>query len=381
MTARVFGKHWSLFRLLGFEVRLDASWLILALLVTWSLATGLFPEYYPDLAARTYWSMGIAGMIGLVFSIVFHELSHSLIARLHGLPITGITLFIFGGVAEMAEEPRSARVEFQVAIAGPIASALLAGSFLVLASLLAWMGASAPLQGVAYYLSAINAMLAVFNLLPAFPLDGGRMFRAALWYWKGNLAWATRRAAGAGEILGFALLFLGILNIVSGNIIGGIWWFLIGLFLRQAAGDSYRETLIRRVFEGEPLGRFMTRDPISVPLGITVRDFVDDYLYRYHHDLFPVTDRGRLVGYVRAHDVKNLSDKTWDNHALSEIVRPCSPDNTVAPGLDSLRALAQMRRTGNSRLMVVDQDRLVGVLVLKDMLELFALKMDLEGLD
>lgn len=377
----MFGKRWTLFSLFGFEVRLDASWLILALLVTWSLATGLFPEYYPELASQTYWSMGVAGMIGLVFSIVFHELSHSLVARLHGLSITGITLFIFGGVAEMAEEPRNARTEFQMAIAGPIASTVLAGGFLALASLLVQTGAPASLQGVAYYLAAINAMLAAFNMVPAFPLDGGRILRATLWHWKGDLPWATRTAAGAGEVLGFALLFLGILSIVSGNFIGGIWWFLIGLFLRQAAGDSYRQLLTRRVFEGEPVRRFMTHNPVSVPLGISVQSFVTDYLYVYHHDLFPVTDRQRLVGCVQARDVKNLPDRTWGLHSLDEILRPCSADNTVSPDLDALRALAQMRRTGNSRLMVADQGRLVGVLALKDMLHLFALKMDLENFD
>jgi Zn-dependent protease len=179
----------QLFSLLGFKVRADASWLVLALLVTWSLAESLFPASYPGLPAMTYWSMGIAGMAGLVFSIVFHELSHALVARRHGLPIKGITLFIFGGVAEMDEEPETPRVELLMAIAGPIASFALALAFYASALAGAAWGLPQALLGVLGYLALINGMLAAFNLVPAFPLDGGRVFRALLWRWKGDFRW------------------------------------------------------------------------------------------------------------------------------------------------------------------------------------------------
>lgn len=375
----MFGKRWKIFELFGFTVQLDASWLVLALLVTWSLATGVFPQYYPGLPSATYWSMGLIGMIGLVFSIVFHEASHALVARAHGMQIKGITLFIFGGVAELGDEPETARTEFLVAIAGPISSFLLAVVFFALAWVLDSLGLAEALQGLGYYLAYINALLATFNLLPAFPLDGGRVLRAGLWYWKGNLGWATRIATRSGGILGFALILLGVLSIIAGNFVGGLWWFLIGLFVRQAADASFMQYMARQALAGEPVLRFMTPDPVTVPASVTLRAFVDDYVYRYHYDLYPVTRDGRLVGCVRTHDVKDLAPETWDAHVVSEIMRPPTLELTIPPGADAMQALAQMRRSANSRLLVTEGGRLVGVLVLKDMLELIALKMDLES--
>ena len=192
-------KQWPLFKLFGIRVQVDASWLVLAVLVTWSLAQGLFPQFYPGLKASTYWSMGFVSMIGLVASIVLHETSHAVVARRHGLPISHITLFLFGGVAELTEEPKTARAEFLMAIAGPLASGALALGFLAVARLLVVLDAPAALQGVTYYLAAINGLLAVFNLIPAFPLDGGRVLRAVLWYRRGDLHAATRTASRNGE--------------------------------------------------------------------------------------------------------------------------------------------------------------------------------------
>ncbi|HEX9768303.1 MAG TPA: site-2 protease family protein [Kiloniellales bacterium] len=374
-------KHWSLFKLFGINVQIDASWLILALLVTWSLAQGVFPHYYPDLRPATYWSMGFVSMIGLVLSIVLHETSHALVARRHGLPISKITLFVFGGVAELTEEPKTARTEFLMAIAGPIASGALALGFFVAARLLVVLDAPTTLQGVTFYLAGINGLLAAFNLLPAFPLDGGRVLRAALWHWRGDLHAATRTASRNGELFGFALILLGVFNVIGGNFIGGMWWFLIGLFLRQAAKTSYIQLWTQEIFKGEPVHRFMSRDPVAAPDDITVAEFVRDYVYAYHHDLFPVTHQGHLTGYVLVRDIKKVPQESWDRYELSALATPCTEDNTISSRSDVLRALAQMRRTGNSRLMVVEGDELVGVLVLKDLLELIALKIDLEGPD
>ncbi|MCK5276199.1 MAG: site-2 protease family protein, partial [Alphaproteobacteria bacterium] len=217
----MFGRGIPLFRILGFQVKLDASWLILAVLVTWSLAAGYFPARYEGLSGPTYLWMGVAGALGLFASIVFHELSHSLVARRYGMQIRGITLFIFGGVAEMEDEPPTAKAEFLMAIAGPIASAVLSVSFNILGDFGVRMGMAAPVPAVLGYLSFINMLLAAFNLVPAFPLDGGRMLRAVLWGWKGDLRWATRIAANAGASFGFALIAFGLFNIITGNLIGG----------------------------------------------------------------------------------------------------------------------------------------------------------------
>jgi len=374
------GRSITLFELLGFKIRVDISWIFLALLVTWSLAKGVFPAWYEDegLSETTFWWMGIAGMAGLVFSLIFHELSHSLVARHYGLPIKGITLFIFGGVAEMTEEPKSAKVEFRMAIAGPLASFALALAFHLLAQLGAAQGLPVAVTGVLGYLAFINLLLGGFNLIPAFPMDGGRMLRAALWYWRGDLRQATRIASGAGKGFGMALMLLGLLNVVTGNFIGGMWWFLIGLFVRNAAEASYQQLIVRRLFEGEPVRRFMTHETVAVPPGLPLRSFVEDYVYEYHYDLFPVVSGQRLVGCVATRQLKTIQRQEWERLTVGDLMMPCTAENTVDPGMDAIEAMSLMRRSGVSRLIVAVGDRLVGIVVLKDMLELFSLKMDLE---
>ena len=376
----MFGAQVTLFELLGFKVKVDASWVLLALLVTWSLAEGFFPAFYEGMPPATYWWMGVAGMIGLFFSLVFHELSHSLVAKRYGLPIRGITLFIFGGVAEMEEEPRSPKAEFLMAIAGPIASFLLALTFYGFSVFGEALGLPRTVVGVTRYLALINGMLATFNLLPAFPLDGGRVLRSALWRWKSDLRWATHVAAQSGSGFGMLLIVLGLINVLTGNFVPGMWWFLLGLFLRGAAATSYRQLMTRRALEREPVRRFMTPEPMTVPPETTLRELVEDHIYRYHHDLFPVTEDLRLLGYVSTRQVKQVPREKWDRVRVREVIVPCSPLNTIGPDEDALKVLALIQRTGNSRLMVVDDGRLVGVIALKDMLAFLLLKMDLESI-
>ncbi len=375
----MFGKRFVLFEILGFKVQIDASWLFLAVLVTWSLAKGVFPVWYEGLSTATYWWMAVAGVIGLVFSLVFHELSHSLVARRFGLPIKGITLFIFGGVAEMEEEPASAKVEFLMAMAGPIASGVLAVGFYLIAIVGQAQGLPTPVLGILDYLAFVNGLLAAFNLLPAFPLDGGRMLRAALWHFKGNLREATRIASRSGEVFAMILMGLGAVNVVFGNFIGGMWWFLIGLFLHGAARASYMQLLNKRAFEGEPVRRFMTPDPVTVDPETTLDSFVTDYLYHSHHDLYPVVESGRLIGSIGARQLKGVPREDWGIMRVGEVFVRRTPENTILADTDSVKAMAMMRSNATSRLMVVDGERLVGIITLKDMLDLFALKMELEG--
>jgi Zn-dependent protease/CBS domain-containing protein len=377
----MFGKQVTLFQLLGFKVKIDVSWVFLALLIAWSLAQGLFPALYEGLPAVVYWWMGVASVIGLLFSLVFHELSHSLVARQYGLPIRGITLFLFGGVAEMEEEPVSPKAEFLMAIAGPIASIVLSLVFYGLVAAGRALDVSEPVIAVARYLAFLNVMLAGFNVVPAFPLDGGRVLRAALWHWKGNLRQATRIASRIGVGFGSVLIVLGILHALTGNLVGGIWWFLIGLFLRGAATGSYYQLMARRALEGEPVRRFMSARPITVSPETTVRELVEDYVYKHYFDLFPVTTDSQLRGCVSTRQVKEVPREQWESVTVGQIASACTPDNTVAADEDAAKALSRMQRSGNSRLMVIEDGRLVGIIALKDMLKLIALKMDLEEPD
>lgn len=373
----MFGKRITIFRLFGFEVRVDISWLVIAVLVTWTLSQGLFPHYYEGLSKTVYWWMGIAGALGLFVSIIFHEFSHSLVARKYGLPMKGITLFIFGGVAEMSEEPDSAKTEFLMAIAGPVSSITLGLCFYLLYNFGQGAGWPVPLVGVTGYLALINWLLAGFNLLPAFPLDGGRVLRSALWSWKHNLGWATRKASQVGSLFGFVLIALGVINVLSGNLLGGIWWFLIGMFLRSAAQSSYQQVLVRKTLEGEKVGRFMVKEPVTVPPSISVSELVEDYIYKHHFKMFPVMDDGRLAGCITTRQVKEVPRQEWDSRTVGEIAQGCSGENTVSPETEALEALALMNRTGNSRIMVVDNGRLAGVLSLKDIMRFISLRLDL----
>lgn len=374
----MFSKRFTVFRLLGFDVKIDLTWLVLAVLVTWTLARGVFPVYFPELSRQTYWLMGIGGTLGLLVSIVFHELCHSLVARRYGLPIKGITLFIFGGVAEMDEEPPSPKAEFLMAAAGPLASLVLA--FVLYAALLTMGEVDSPLsvRGVLFYLAYLNVLLAVFNLIPAFPLDGGRMLRAALWGWKGDIRWSTRISSAIGSGFGLALIGLAILAVLTGNFITGMWWFLIGLFIRTAAGMSYQQLLLREALRGESVRRFMNASPVTVSPSISLQELVDDYIYRYQFKMFPVAERSRLLGCVTTREVRAVPRGDWTRRTVGDVFKACSPENTIAADAEALDALTLMARTGNSRLMVVDREALVGIVALKDLMRFLSLKFELE---
>jgi CBS domain-containing protein len=294
------------------------------------------------------------------------------------VPIRGITLFIFGGVAEMEREPDRPSVEFLVAIAGPIASFLVGLVCWLLAQGAAAAGLGVPVAGVLAYLATINVILAVFNLVPAFPLDGGRMLRAALWHWKGSLRQATRIASGIGGGFGIALIVLGVWRVLVGDFIGGMWWFLIGLFVRFAAQASYQQVIIREGLRGVPVRRIMTADPITVPPGISVAQLIDDYVYRHHHKMFPVVENGSLVGCVSINEGKQVPREQWAATTVASIMQPCSAATAIAPDADAMEVLTTMSRTRNSRYLVMEGNRLVGVLSLKDMLKFLSVKLDLE---
>jgi Zn-dependent protease/CBS domain-containing protein len=373
----MFGKQFELFKLFGLSVKVDVSWLAIAFLISWSLAANVFPTIHPDWSTTLYWTMGIGGAFGLFASIIVHEFAHSLVARRHGLPMKGITLFIFGGVAEMSDEPPSPKAEFWMAVAGPAASIAVAAACYGVAAVGRLAGLPPAATTVIGYLGLINLVLVLFNMMPAFPLDGGRVLRSALWSWRDNIRWATRVSASIGAGFGAVLAGLGLVSLLLGNLIGGVWWILIGLFVRHGAQSSYRQLLLRRELEGEPVRRFMNDRPVVVPREIAVEQLVEDYIYRHHFKLFPVVDGERLVGCVTTREVKQLARDQWDRQTVGAIATPCSDNNSVAPDDDAMKALSKMNASKASRLMVVEGDRLVGVLSLKDLLGFFSMRVEL----
>lgn len=281
----------------------------------------------------------------------------------------------------MEDEPESPKVEFLMAIAGPISSYALATGFFI-ASILAGAGDDpSPPGALLGYLAMINAMLATFNLVPAFPLDGGRVLRAALWHWKGNMRWATRHASRIGSAFGLGFAALGVLNVLQGDIAGGLWIAVIGLFLNRAAGSSYTQLRTRQALEGQPVLRFMTRDPVIVPPYISLRELANDYVYVYGHDTFPVVDGNRLLGAVSLRQIKPVPQSQWQDTQVRAIMSPCSQDNMIDANADAVLAISRMQRSGNGRLLVTNAGKLEGIVAVKDILRLLALKLDLETLE
>lgn len=374
----MFGKKIKLFKLLGFQVNIDLSWIIIAVLIAWSLSTGFFPFEYKNLSAKTYWIMGIVAALGLFVSIIVHEFSHSIVARTQGLPMKGITLFIFGGVAEMTDEPANPKAEFLMAIVGPLSSLVIAVAFYAIYSVGTRNGWPAPVNGVLEYIAFINGILATFNLIPAFPLDGGRVLRSILWKIKGNLEWATHLSSQIGTVFGMLLLGFGIFRMFYGSLFAGMWMILIGLFLQNAARVSYSQVMTRKILKGETVSRFMKTDPVTVEPSITIERFLQDYVYHFHFKMYPLVESGRLIGCVTVKQLKEIPQAERAYRKVGELKMECSADNTVKPQEDAMKALSTMNRTGMSRLMVVEKGQLAGVITLKDMLEYLSVKLELE---
>jgi Zn-dependent protease/CBS domain-containing protein len=383
----MFSSRVRLFRLFGIPISLDLSWLIILALLTWMLATGLYAQApaTSHLSEAERWLLSLGTALAFFLCVVLHELGHALVARRMGMEINGITLFLFGGVAELRGEPPSARAEFWMAVAGPIVSAVLGVGLWFLAESGAEAGWPGPAVLFLVYLAIINLMVLVFNLIPAFPLDGGRILRSALWAAMGNLRRATRIAAMLGQGFAWFLIIYGILAIIYGpdlplgGVWNGIWLILIGMFLNRAAQASYQQVIIKEVLRGEPVRRFMNPEPIVVPPSLDLHHWVDDYVYRYHRKTFPVASNGHLEGWISTGALSRIPRNEWDLHTVGEVMRHDVQEISIPPDVDALDALSKMQRTGASRLLVTEGDRLVGIVSLKDLLRFLHLKIELEG--
>ncbi len=385
----MFGKGWKLMSVFGIPIRVDTSWLVILALLTLSLA-GVFPSlmqtYFqgaaPELGAGSYWIMALITAVAFFACIVLHELGHAIAGRSQAMSIRGITLFLFGGVAEIGDEPPSARAEFIMAIAGPLVSVVLGA----IAALLSWVGYLAHWPAavvlVLGYLAFINLLVLCFNLVPAFPLDGGRVLRSILWGITGNLRRATYLASMAGVAFAWVLIFWGVLQFFVGNWFGGIWLGLIGLFLKNAAQSGYQQVLVKQALRGESIKRFMTSNPIVVSPYLNLHDWVEEYVYRHHRKAFPVvSSEGKLEGCIETQALLGIPRAEWEHHTVAELMTHDLTDLVISPETDALEALGKMQRKGSSRLLVTEGEHLVGILSLKDLLQFLSLKIELEGED
>ncbi|KPL06415.1 hypothetical protein AMJ71_09735, partial [candidate division TA06 bacterium SM1_40] len=288
----------GLFRLFGIQVSLNYTWFIIFALITWTLAVRYFPSTYPGLSPWVYWLVGAVAALLLFVSVLFHEFSHSLVARRSGLPIKEITLFIFGGVAQMGEDVKDPRTELKMAVAGPAASVLLAVLFGASAAFFYITVGRSPLVAVLTYVATLNLILTFFNLVPGFPLDGGRVLRALLWMRTNDIRQATRIASAVGQGFAILLILLGVVSFLSGQLVSGVWLVLIGLFLKQAAELGYRQVMVRRSLMGIKVRELMTAEVVAVDPSLTLERLAHDYFLGYRYSSFPVLQEGEVVGMV-----------------------------------------------------------------------------------
>lgn len=365
----------TLFRIAGVPVRVKASWLFIFGLLAWSLSVGYFPRVLPGLPSASYWVDGVLAALLLFGSVLLHELSHSIVARWHGLPVAGITLHVFGGVSQLEREPTEPGVEFRVGVVGPLTSFGLAGALAAAGPLLReWPAAAAVVR----YLATINVVLGVFNLVPGLPLDGGRLLRALLWKLRGDRRWATAVASGVGKVVAGLLIVIGFVRIFSSDFVGGLWLVLVGLFLHETAGATARDTLIRH-----HLARLSVRDVMSAPVvsvspDLTLARVVTDVFWRHHVSSFPVLDGPRLVGILGLQQVKAVPIPRWAEVRVRDVMLTAAPPLLAAPDESLVEALDKLARNGLGRLAVVEDGALSGYLSLKDVLHVLALPVPAE---
>ena len=371
-------RSFKLITILGIPVEVNLSWFIIFALIVYTLAMGYFPITAPGLSPLFRFLVSLIAALLLFASLLLHELSHSVVAKRNDLPISGITLFIFGGVAHMEKEPSSPQVEFKMAIAGPLCSFALAAFFYLLSSSFRLLGLPVFISAITDYLFFINLVVAIFNLIPGFPLDGGRVFRSILWYSIGDLRRSTRIASSFGKGFALVLMALGFLSLIRGYFISGIWFIFLGLFLQEAAESSYRQVVMKKILSNIKVKEIMTKNVIVIPARISLKKLVDEYFFKFRHASFPMVEDDTLLGLVTFHDVKEIDKKDWAKTNAHEILIPLRENLLIHENEEVMEALSKMAKNQVGRLLVIEDSKLMGILSQKDIFKLFQFKSEME---
>ena len=352
-------------RILGISIGLDYSWFVIFALLTWMLAGSYYPEEFKNWSPLLYWFMGATTAIMLFASVLLHELGHSVIALWYKVPVRSITLFLFGGVAQIEAEPPSAIAEFFIAVAGPLVSLILAILFHTL-QLLA--GGVEPILGLAKYLAYINLALVLFNLIPGYPLDGGRVLRAIVWAITGDIRRSTLIAASAGRFFAFMLIFAGVWQMFGGNLGGGLWIAFIGWFLDNAASVQIQQVLFRRLLTGHPVSQAMSTQYAIIPEDLRIQKLVDEQIIATGQRSFLVNRDDKTVGLITLHRIKEVPRGEWANTRAAQIMLPMEQLKCVDPDTELWAALELMDRNGFNQMPVVKAQHVVGMLSREDVI-------------
>jgi len=365
----------SLGKVLGIPIRLHTSWFLVAVLVTVSLAAGFFPQQYGGWSPMTYWLVGAVTAVLFFGSVLLHELGHAAVALREGVPVKSITLFIFGGVANIGAEPPTAWAEFRIAIAGPLVSFALAATFTSLGTVL---GGIDTLSGPLAYLGRINLLLGAFNLIPGFPLDGGRVFRALLWKIGGNLRSATQWASRAGQLVALSFILYGIaLFFFGGGLMGSLWYVFIGWFLNNAAQSSYQQVVLRDALSGVKARSVMTQQCQTVPAGVPLDRLVEENILEQGQRCFFITDQGDLKGLVTLNDVRRVTPGHRGEVTTDQVMTPSDSVYQVHPEDDVMTVLQKMDESDVNQVPVVEGGRLLGLITREGLLRDIRLRAEL----
>jgi Zn-dependent protease/predicted transcriptional regulator len=361
----MFGTSWRVGRIAGIEIRVDSSWVVIAVLITYSMYQQV-SRVYPEISGgEAVWIGGLATVL-FFGSVLVHELAHALVSQARGIRVQDITLFLFGGATRAKVDARGPGDEFLIALVGPLTSGLLAGLFGILAT----SGRdvlSAPLAGTLGYLAWTNLLLAAFNLVPGFPLDGGRLLRSAIWKTTGSLARATRIASAAGQGVGWLLVAGGVVWLLAGDLAGGIWFAFIGWFLVQAARSSYQDLQLQQLLRGVEAEDVMAANLVRIPPELSLQDAVDHYFMRYDHGAFPVEEHGRTVGLLTLRGVRQVPREQWPTHRVRDHMVPLGDQVVVAPEARMDGVVGKLQDGEAGRVLVVENGEVVGIITPSDL--------------
>ena len=358
-------------RIAGIQIGVNWSWAVVFALIVWSLAVGVFPSQNPGLSDGTYIAMALVAALAFFASLLLHELGHARQARREGMEIEGITLWLFGGVAQFKGSFPGAGAEFRVAIAGPLVSFVLGVVFVLLA---VFAGLPSAEDGVVAWLGYINLSLLVFNLLPALPLDGGRVLHSLLWYFKGDLAWATRVAADVGRGFGYLFIAAGVFLFIFQGSFSGAWLAFIGWFLLQAASAEARYIATRQALDGLRVRDLMVREPATVEADVTLGEFMDEVARSHRHTTYPVLEHGRPIGLLAFRSVAAVPRNEWDAHRVRDFMIPREGIPLLSEDEPAIDALAELSASKVNRGLVVDNGHLAGLLSATDLIRALQLR-------
>ncbi len=346
-------------KIAGIDIYIHVSWIIILVLLTVSLAIGWFPQLYPGQSTVTYWIVSLIAALLLFVSVLLHELAHSLVARRRGLPVKNITLFIFGGVSNIEQEPRDPGIEFQVAVVGPLTSILIGVVCFLLQ--LPLRGTNSPLEEILFYLAVTNLLLGVFNLIPAFPLDGGRVLRSIIWKISGSMRQATRAASITGQIIAYLFILLGIWLFFTVSILDGIWLGFIGWFLLSSAQSANSQVMLASVFNSVTVGEVMNPKPTTVPANISLQQLVDAYFLPGALRYALVMQADQLVGLITLSDIRHIPREQWGQVPVSYVMIPLERLHVVSPQQTLSDVLPLMAGRDVNQLPVVQNGAPVGI--------------------